>query len=345
MRRLAVGLLVLLVSTTYALDIGDKAPSIEAETWINGDAVNPAEPDGKTTYVVEFWATWCSPCKRTIPHLNKLQDTYRDRGVVMVGVTAEPEETVRKFFKEKLAIEYLVALAPNREAQQAWMEGVPGIPHAFLVDTNGIVVWSGHPMDGLDAVLDQVLAGSYDLEAARRVSQQEARMQKLLMEGKMAEALEQLDELIASDPRNSNYYRMKMAILMQESRLDEVKAVYQEIYKAFPDSAEELNTLAWMAITSPFPLRDPELAWRAARRAVDVSERGESAILDTLARVYYELGLVDEAIPVQAEAVAKAEEDDREDLEATLAYYRAIAQARGRIDEELRGGAEEADAP
>ena len=56
---------------------------------------------GKVT-VVEFWATWCPPCKVAIPHLNKLYvDKYKSKGVQLVGVTKEPEATVKPFIAER----------------------------------------------------------------------------------------------------------------------------------------------------------------------------------------------------------------------------------------------------
>lgn len=334
MKRMAL-ISALLVALTPlhapALKIGEKAPPLKAAQWINGGAVDPSQPDGKTSYVVEFWATWCGPCRQTAPHLNKLHDQYKDRGILIVGVTDESEETVRPFLA-KMSTAYLIACDTNRETHEAYMEGVPGIPHAFVVDTNGIVVWSGHPMDGLDEVLSNVVAGTYVIDTnanARAEAAQE--LQALFMEGDFAAALAKLDELINQDPSDFGYYQMKLAVLAQMQELGKMKAVYADILSAFDDSADTLNTLAWLACTSPFPLCDLPVAWKAAQRAAELSNREVPAVLDTLARVHYALGALDEAVAVQAEAVAKAAADEKEDLQKVLDYYRSAAALRSEI--------------
>ncbi|MBU1909972.1 MAG: TlpA family protein disulfide reductase, partial [Verrucomicrobia bacterium] len=144
-----------------ALKLGDPAPAVKADLWLNGDPVNPAERDGETLYVVEFWATWCPPCRKSIPHLNELQAKWKDQKVVFIGITDEPEETVRPFF-EKMKMAYHVAIDTNRVTVDAYMKDIPGIPHAFVVDSKGLVVWSGHPLSGLEETIEGVLEGTYD---------------------------------------------------------------------------------------------------------------------------------------------------------------------------------------
>lgn len=67
------------------LVIGSRPPALKVAGWISGEPITSFEPGG--TYVVEFWATWCGPCIRSIPHLSKLAETYRDDGLKVVGVS------------------------------------------------------------------------------------------------------------------------------------------------------------------------------------------------------------------------------------------------------------------
>jgi tetratricopeptide (TPR) repeat protein len=321
-----------LTATCQAIDLGDKAPDLEADIWINGSAVNPAKPDGKTVYVVEFWATWCPPCKRSIPELNSLFEQYQDKNVVIIGVTSEAEETVRPFV-EKMEMKYIVAIDTNRLFAETYMDGVQGIPHAFIVDTNGIVVWSGHPSVGLKDSLSEVLAGTYNMETAQTTQGENEELQKLLMAGDFDKALDTLDKLLAKDRENPEYYELKIGLLAQIGKLEKAKHLYQEMFEVFSDSAEDLNTLSWMAVTSPFEMCDLEIAWKAAIRATELSKRENSAILDTLARVYYAAGLLDLAVKTQNEAIEiSSGDEDKESLRATLGYYTSAAALRDQIE-------------
>ena len=134
--------------------VGEKAPELTIVKWIGGEAVHPTAADGKTVYVVEFWATWCPPCRKSVPHLNKLQEQYKDKGLVIVGVTDDEPGKVEAFYKE-MKMAYRVALDKNSETMKRY--GIEGIPQAFLVGRDGTIVWAGHPMNGLDEKLEELL--------------------------------------------------------------------------------------------------------------------------------------------------------------------------------------------
>lgn len=104
--------------------------------------------------IVEFWATWCPPCRASIPHLNELYAKYRDRGLVIIGITNEDRPTVEKFLKG-LPIKYAVAFDEGGKMGQHFR--IRGIPHAFLVNADGKIVWQGHPMALREAEIEKVL--------------------------------------------------------------------------------------------------------------------------------------------------------------------------------------------
>jgi thiol-disulfide isomerase/thioredoxin len=133
--------------------LGEPAARLAIKDWAKGKAVDVR--DGKAVYVVEFWATWCGPCRVSIPHLSELQKRWKNKGVVIVGVSDEPASTVKPFV-EKMGdkMDYLVACDDNRLTYSGYMEayGFNGIPTAFIVGRDGRVQWTGHPMNGLDKV-------------------------------------------------------------------------------------------------------------------------------------------------------------------------------------------------
>src|SRR4030095_13932645 len=61
--------------------------------------VQGSKPTGERAILIEFWATWCGPCRQSIPHLNALYKKYKDKGLVIVGVTDEDNVTIRRFTK------------------------------------------------------------------------------------------------------------------------------------------------------------------------------------------------------------------------------------------------------
>jgi thiol-disulfide isomerase/thioredoxin len=127
--------------------------------WVKGGPVTITP--GKV-YIVEFWATWCPPCKISIPHLTELQKKYKDKGVVFVGVSAEPVGTVTPFVKQAGdAMDYNVASDPKGDVLKGYMIAFKqeNIPTAFIVNAAGKVVWLGNPLiDPLEEAIEQVLA-------------------------------------------------------------------------------------------------------------------------------------------------------------------------------------------
>jgi peroxiredoxin len=178
----AAAMAVTFASQASAADLGDPAAALQIADWVKGKPVNLADGKGKTVYVVEFWATWCPPCRTSIPHLTEMQKKFKDRGVVFVGVSDEKLGTVQKFV-EKMGdkMDYTVAVDKDRKTSDGYMKayGINGIPHAFIVDKEGRIVWNGHPMAGLEAALDQVLSGKLNLDREKKRAGAQTKLEAL----------------------------------------------------------------------------------------------------------------------------------------------------------------------
>jgi thiol-disulfide isomerase/thioredoxin len=191
--RMAAALCALAIGVTARADalhpslkIGDPAPPLQAMSWLKGEAISKFEPG--RVYVVEFWATWCVPCKEQMPHLSALQKSQAQR-LTIVGVNVREAErgkaladAVRKFVdKQGERMGYTVAMddPEKKTIFNTWMTaaGAYGLPTSFVVGGKGRVVWVGHPVGAREAAFDtaveQALAGQSDL-AAGREAQQEA---------------------------------------------------------------------------------------------------------------------------------------------------------------------------
>ena len=160
----------LIATQAHAATLGSDAPELTGVDWVKGEPISLADGKGETIYVVEFWATWCGPCRASIPHLTELQEQFADDNVVIIGISDEDRETVASFAESQGdAMDYHVASAPERGPHKAYMEafGQGGIPTAFVVDREGRIVWVGHPIM-LDEILPAVVDGSYDMAEAQR---------------------------------------------------------------------------------------------------------------------------------------------------------------------------------
>lgn len=128
-----------------------EAPEVAAGTWINTDSFKLSDHKDKIV-IVEFWATWCPPCRTSIPHLKTLHNEYKDKGVVLVSLSQEPADTINEFNK-KAGMNWII----GAESSAGSAYGVTGIPAAFIV-VDGKIVWNGHPMAGLDAKVKELVA-------------------------------------------------------------------------------------------------------------------------------------------------------------------------------------------
>ncbi len=150
-----------------ALEVGDDAPPVVAGAWFNvpealKETLKPntelrAKDLGAKLLVVEFWATWCVPCKITIPHINEMHRAHAGDGVLFLSLTDEDAALapVETFMREN-AMETIVGSgSPSGFPFGAWT-----IPYAFVIDPNGKVLWTGHPMDGLDEAIKAGLEGA-----------------------------------------------------------------------------------------------------------------------------------------------------------------------------------------
>ncbi len=138
------------------LTIGDPAPALVVSDWVKGAPVQvklagDVQQSDQDVVVLEFWATWCGPCIASIPHVTELQQTYKDKGVRIVGVTTHDEnntlEMVQDFVKEQGdAMDYGVAFDQDGKTYKAYMKAAVqnGIPTTFILDRTGRVAGE-HP--------------------------------------------------------------------------------------------------------------------------------------------------------------------------------------------------------
>lgn len=291
-----IGLVATLIA--QATELGDVAPPLAIDAWVKGEAETIAAGKGKKIFVVEFWATWCPPCITSIPHLSELQKKYKDKDVVFIGISTEAIDTIEPFVEkmgDKMA--YTVAMDKNQETYKAYMTAFKqgGIPHAFIVDKSGRIVWHGHPMADLEQTLDKIVGGTFDLEAAIAAGGNEAKTKALFK------------ELIALCTEGTDH-----------AKADDVG----ETLLKLTTNSSLLNMLAWDLMTDPdLSYRAPEVALAAAKSANKESGGEDPAILDTYALAVYNDGKLKKAIKLQRKAIALTTPEAAGPLQETLDKY------------------------
>ena len=332
-----------LVASAAAADLvpGSAAPKLADVQWLQGAPV----PDwGKDhVYVLDFWATWCGPCKASIPHLNELHNRYKDKGVTFIGVAIWPRAKMvptADFVRDKGAeMAYSICEDVDGKTAKAFMEasGSGGIPTAMIVDQSGHVAWIGHPMDGLDEVLPAVLEKRFDAQAYAREKQAIAAAKEALDAAFRAEdwaaVATRAQAVIDINPKRFGQYAIwKYDALVRGGQAEQAAQWGREAVKGFlADSDQALNGLAWRIVDPDVEgeARDLELALSAAQRADEVSGHANPSTIDTLARVYFLKGDLGRAIELQQKAAGLAEGALKTDLEQRLAEYKAAKEAKG----------------
>ena len=116
--------------------VGDYAPSFSITTE-SGKTVSPASFGGKIL-MVNFWASWCPPCVQETPALEALHRELGPRGLVLVGISVDKNETKYKNFLRRFRVSYLTGRDPDAKIND--MYGTYRYPESYVINTEGKVL-------------------------------------------------------------------------------------------------------------------------------------------------------------------------------------------------------------
>jgi thiol-disulfide isomerase/thioredoxin len=135
--RIAAGLLTLLLSSgAWALETGARLPDLSLQALESGAPIALASFKGKVVYV-DFWASWCVPCRLSMPKLDALYKQHGDKGFVVVGVNKDTGVPEAERFLKKVSVTFPLARDGADAAAKAF--DVKAMPSGYLVDRKGVV--------------------------------------------------------------------------------------------------------------------------------------------------------------------------------------------------------------
>ena len=133
---LVIASLALLPAAAYALEAGEPAPALELSA--RKGKFDWSSLKGQVVYL-DFWASWCGPCRKSFPWMNEVQKKYADKGFKVVGVNLDANMADADKFLEKVPAEFLLAFDPQGVSPRLY--GVKGMPTSYLIDRTGKVIY------------------------------------------------------------------------------------------------------------------------------------------------------------------------------------------------------------
>jgi len=250
---------------------GAKAPKIEVAEWVKKGPMKL----GGGIKVVEFWATWCGPCRESIPHLTELAQRYKGK-VDFAGISVWEREKTPAEIKEKVTkfvanmgdkMDYHVAIdTPDGKMANGWMVAAEqsGIPASFIVNKSGVILWIGHPME-LEEPLKLAIEGKLDAKTQKdqflkKIAKQ--RLQKkintevfaavtLARQGKIAEADQALSVVASKYPEAAETVRNVRLMNIYKVGSPESQKIVSELLAGSVEDLLLAAQFAWDKASEP----------------------------------------------------------------------------------------------
>ena len=153
------------IKIEFSVEVGAKLGPIHGANKVLSDGKATIEHSKGQVLLLDFWATWCPPCQRPMAHNQTMLETrgkdWGDR-VRLIGLAIDRDtSSVTQHVKAKkwTSVEHYHVKTPGCSATQDF--GIRGVPHVCLVDTEGVIVFRGHPMErpNLEQDIDTLLKG------------------------------------------------------------------------------------------------------------------------------------------------------------------------------------------
>ena len=135
----------------YASEVGQPAPQFTLPTLQQDKSTSLQQYSGKVIYL-DFWASWCAPCRTSFPLLNKLHQKLKDQGFEVVAVNLDEDKSKAEEFLKEIPVDFTIL----RDAQGEWSDKfvVESMPTSFIIDKQGVIrnIHKGFTSDDINEI-------------------------------------------------------------------------------------------------------------------------------------------------------------------------------------------------
>lgn len=132
----ALSLTLAVALPVHALEVGDQAPEFELPG--SGQTVKLPKHPGKVIYL-DFWASWCGPCRQSFPWMNAMQEKYKGQDFQVIGINLDGQAEDAEKFLAKLPAKFTIAYDPKGTSARQY--GVKGMPTSLLIGKDGKIIY------------------------------------------------------------------------------------------------------------------------------------------------------------------------------------------------------------
>ena len=320
-------------ATKTSLQVGAPAPVFRCSRWVKGGPIQSFQKG--QVYVVEFWATWCGPCKMMIPHLSELAKEYEGKAT-FIGVNILERGEDAKKLDEK--VDRFVAEQGDQMAYnvcrdtadayltKAWYEAghFRGIPACVVVNGKGKVAWMGHPMN-LDGVLPGVINGDFNAKVFNEALEQVQSTQQAIMQARKSKNWASMLELADKMPPAKGNYRdtfRLQALLHLDAQ--KAEALFKEMQA---DPAQRKNLGQILALEDGI-----DKAWyEKAIPFLEEASQKDKGYLAVLAKANYRIGNAPKAAELQAAYIEWLKTEMAREPEKAGSYEYTLKEAKAEL--------------
>ena len=318
------------------LSVGDAAPIAGgwSSTGLIKQIANPEVIPGNPV-VIEFWATWCGPCKRMMPHLSKLQKKYGTDQLNIIGVTSpdkgQTQSQIESFVKKQGTRMNYWVFSDEGQMWKDWMDaaGQKGIPCSFIVGAEGRIQYIGHPgASQFDEILEKVVRGRYDHASMTKAKKHLSEIKRAREMKNWEQYYTLSDKVIEIDP--VVFYSLYMDQFDVEliDRDNPTKA-YATAMGLLVNRQDDPQLLSWMAehiaISPSIPneKRNLDIALKLVESARKNGGIKDPALMASEAKIRMARDEVDQAIKLQRMAYFSAPKSRKDEYNRMLQDYKS----------------------